>query len=203
MEHAASPSMSSKPRQAPSTGIARRRGVSLVEVMVAIVVLTIGVFILTSTITTAVAHSVVQQDRSLAIEAAGNMVEELRSMPFSELFALYNDDPADDPGGAGTAPGRVFDVEGLRPIFAEEGGVTVELPVGEVILPSRTRILREDVDLPQLGLPRDLDGDLVIDAADHARDYLVLPVIVRLRWMTSVGPRQYQMMTMFADLEKL
>lgn len=168
--------------------------------MVSVLVLTVGVFILSSTITTAVTHAVVQEEKSFAIEAAGNVVEDLHAVPFSEAFALYNDVDYDDPAGPGTAPGMYFDVPSLEPRL-DEGGTP--LPVGQVILPSSSGVLREDVTIEDLGMPRDLDGDLVIDHFDHSRDYLVLPVIVRITWMSRAGPRTFQMQTMLAELGKL
>lgn len=181
-------------------GWCRRSGLSLVEVMVALLVMTVGVYILSSTLTTAIAHAACQQERSVAIEAVGNTVEEMRAVPFGELFALYNGVGYDDPAGPDSAPGRFFDVPGLTPLRTP-GGVAV--PVGEIVMPSITGVLREDTIQPMLGLPRDLDGDLVVDAADHSRDYLVLPVVVRVQWMSRTGPRQYQMRTMLAELAKL
>ncbi len=168
--------------------------------MVSVLVLTIGVFILSSTITTAVTHAVVQEERSFAIEAAGNVIEDLHAIPFSEAFALYNDVDYDDPGGPGTAPGAYFDVPALEPRLSATGEI---LPIGQVLMPSASGVLREDVDVPELGMPRDLDGDLVIDHFDHSRDYLVLPVVVRITWMSRAGPRSFQMQTMLAELGKL
>ncbi|MEZ6016360.1 MAG: prepilin-type N-terminal cleavage/methylation domain-containing protein [Planctomycetota bacterium] len=179
---------------------ASRAGVTLIEVMVAILVMTVGIYILSATLTTAIAHASSQQERSLAVEAVGNKVEEMRAAPIGEVFALYNGVAYDDPAGPTTGPGRFFDVPGLDPII-DAGGVP--LPVGEVMLPSTTGVLREDVDMSELGLPRDLNGDLVIDGADHSRNYLVLPVVVRVRWMSRTGPRQHQMRTMLAELAKL
>lgn len=177
-----------------------RCGFTLVEVMVAAFILTIGVYILSSTVTSAVSHALVQQERSLAIEATGNLVEELHAVPFGEAFALYNGVGYDDPEGNATAPGNTFQVEGLEPIVAADGTV---LPVGQVLMPSSTGVLREDMTLEELGMPRDLDGDLVIDDVDHSRDYMVLPVIVRVSWESRVGPRSFQMQTMLAELGKL
>ena len=39
-------------------------------------------------------------------------------------------------------------------------------------------------------------------ARDHAEDYLVLPVIVRIEWSGRLGARSFEMSTMFADLRK-
>jgi len=176
------------------------RGLTLVEVMVALLVMTVGIYMLSTTLTTALRHAAAQQERSLAVESVANLIEEVHSAPFGEVFALYNDVAYDDPAGAGTAPGRFFDVPGLTPLRTPGG---VPLPIGEVVLPSNSGVLREDVVLPMLGMPRDLDGDLIVDTLDHSRDYLVLPMVVRVRWMGKAGPRQYEMRTMRAELGKL
>jgi hypothetical protein len=54
------------------------------------------------------------------------------------LFALYNNDPNDDPGDPGTAPGSLFFVDRLKPLASSPGGL-----VGEVFLP--TRIIEVEV----------------------------------------------------------
>jgi hypothetical protein len=69
-------------------------------------------------------------------------------------------------------------------------------------LPELDGLLRENAELPILGLPRDLNGDLIVDSSDHAADYLVLPAIVRIEWRGRLGPRQFEMSTMFVDLQK-
>ena len=196
-----SPSHRNQHRRVPSPHrVHGRSGISLVEVMVALLIMSVGVFILSSTVTTALAHAKANHERTLAVEATSNVIEELHSVPFSELLALYNGVTYDDPAGAGSAPGRFFDIDGLDAIRGEGGA---PLPVGRVILPTTTGVLREDVDDAELGMPRDLDGDLIIDSVDHSRDYLVMPIIVRVRWQSSTGPRSFQMQTMLAELGKL
>jgi hypothetical protein len=54
-------------------------------------------------------------------------------------------------------------------------------------------VLRENLALPELGTPMDLDSDGVIDGNDHAADYTVLPVLVRVRWQSPIGPAQVQL----------
>ena len=171
---------------------------SLVEVMVALMVTTVAVYLLSATITATVRHTKAKRERAVAAQAAMNLLERMRAEPFSELFARHNDDPSDDPDGPGTAPGPHFDVRGLRPHAADPEGA-----VGEIVLPSSGRVLREDGVLPELGLPRDLDGDLRIDAEDHAADYVVLPVTVRLRWRGVAGEGRFQMSTTFANITRL
>lgn len=43
--------------------------------------------------------------------------------------------------------------------------------------------LRENIVAPRYGLPRDLNGDGVIDSNSRNQDYTALPVVVRLRWV--------------------
>ena len=62
--------------------------------------------------------------------------------------------------------------------------------------------LREDEIAAELGLPRDLNGDLLIDDQDHSGDYIVLPVIVRVSWTGKAGNRQFEIATMLAKLKK-
>lgn len=58
--------------------------------------------------------------------------------------------------------------------------------------------LREDYIDARLGMPRDLNGDSLIDDLDHADDYIVLPVHVQIRWRGDFGPRVYDLYTQIA-----
>jgi hypothetical protein len=54
----------------------------------------------------------------------------------------------------------------------------------------------------QLGMPRDLDADGVVDDANHANDYLLLPIRIRIEWIskgTKNARRQFEMYTMFSS----
>jgi prepilin-type N-terminal cleavage/methylation domain-containing protein len=176
---------------------ARQDGMSLIEVMIALVVLTVSVFMLTSTITSSANQSTTKFERAIASDAAMNLLEEMRSKPFNELFKLYNHDPSDDPGAIGSAPGANFDVQDLHPIPGDPDG-----HVGEVILPSIGSVLREDSVIPSLGLPRDLSGDSKVDDKNHANDYILLPVCVRLEWQGKSGKQALTMYTTFSKLAK-
>lgn len=175
----------------------QRTGMTLVEVMVALVILTVSTFMLSSTITAAVAHSEIKRERALAVEAAMNTLEAMRAHPFSDLHALYNDDPADDPDGAGTGQGMHFVAQGLEVLDDDVDGFC-----GRVMLPSSTFELFENVENLDLGMPRDLDGDLQIDEDDHALDYMILPVKVLIEWRGAGGRRVFEMSTMFALMRK-
>ena len=66
-----------------------------------------------------------------ATQAARQMLERIQAEAFAEAFRTFNGDPADDPGGPGTAAGKDFAVPGLS---AREGdpdglpGEVVRLP---------------------------------------------------------------------------
>jgi hypothetical protein len=126
--------------------------------------------------------------------AAANTLEFLRATPFDQCFALYNADPADDPAGAGTAPGASFAVPGLTARPGDPDGF-----VGEIVFPEIGAALREDVANRDLGMPRDLNGDGVIDNADHAGDYAILPVRIRLQWTGRNGLRTLELDSMLVE----
>jgi hypothetical protein len=51
-----------------------------------------------------------------------------------------------------------------------------------------------------LGMPRDLTGDILIDNFDHAADYRILPVRVRVSWTGKSGPRSIELQTLLSGL---
>lgn len=171
----------------------------MIEVTVSVLTLTVAAYILSSTIGASLSHSVSKRERATAVEAAMNTIETMRATTFLDLYAAFNTDPDDDPLGPGTAPGSTFEVQGLDPVV-DPGGAS--RPIGTIILPDADGQLREDMELSTLGLPRDLNGDMIIDAHDHADDFLVMPAIVRVEWLGRLGPRQFEMATIFVDLLK-
>lgn len=174
-----------------------RAGFTLLELVIVMSVLTISVAIFSSTVASTARWGPAAQKMSLASEAARGRLETLRSEPFGQVFALYNSDPSDDPLGPGTAPGPGFAVPGLEPMPGDPDGL-----VGEVLFSSPGPTLHENVDLPLLGMPRDLTGDSFADDRDHAGDYVLLPALVRVRWQESGGAeRSFEICTMFVDLE--
>ncbi|MDF1838121.1 MAG: prepilin-type N-terminal cleavage/methylation domain-containing protein [Planctomycetota bacterium] len=173
----------------------KRQGFTLVEVMIALTVVSVAVYMLSSTITATMAHSTARKERTLSVETAMNVLERMRAVPFEELYLLYNDDPDDDPDGPGTGPGATFQVPGLEPREGQQA-------TGFVVLPSLEGKLRENLVMPELSLPRDLNGDLIIDAADHAEDYRVLPVQIRVEWRGASGDGHLKMSSMFSAVQK-
>jgi prepilin-type N-terminal cleavage/methylation domain-containing protein len=176
-----------------------RQGFTMLEITVSIMILTVAAYILSSTIGASLAHTVSKREQATAVEAATSVLESMRATSFLDLFESYNTSPDDDPLGPGTAPGATFAVAGLDPIVGAGG---VARPVGRVFLPEADGELREDTVHHALGMPRDLNGDIVVDAVDHSTDYLVLPVIVRIEWRGRLGPRHFELSTMLCDLQR-
>lgn len=186
-------------RACPSAPRPRCRGITLIEVTIAILILTVAAYMLSSTIGASLTHTVTKREQATAVEAAMNAMETMRATPFIDLFQSFNEDPDDDPLGVGSAPGATFDVQGLDPRLGPGG---LPLPIGTITVPEVDGQLREDMQDAELGMPRDLNGDLRVDQLDHVGDFLVLPAIVRIEWQGRLGPRSFELATMFVDLQK-
>lgn len=175
---------------------AKRGGFSLLELVVVMAILAVSLSMFATTLGASMRLDPVSLDKAVAAEAARTQLEEMRNHPFAQIFALYNDNPNDDPGGAGTAPGSHFFVKDLTPVSA---GTLV----GRVTFPTVGNQLREDVVDSNLGTPRDLNGDGAIDGDDHSADRIILPVRVTIEWIPTasrVGKRNFTMYTMFSAL---
>jgi len=164
-----------------------RDGFSVVELMVGITLLVIAVGGMAVTIVSGNRLEASNEETTQAYEAARRKMEELRSADPTDVFAAYNSDPADDPAGA---PGSGFAVAGLNVRAGDPDGLQ-----GRVVLPETpTGVgagveLREDLADASFGMPRDLNGDGVVDAVDHAGDYTILPVRVLVEWTGRSGDR--------------
>ncbi|HVS17164.1 MAG TPA: hypothetical protein VMT18_01095 [Planctomycetota bacterium] len=157
-----------------------RAGFSLLELLIAVGVLLFGLLGFSQAVLRSAAQNEAAREGALAAEAAREVLERLQTEDFRNLFRTYNDDPADDPLGPGSAPGSNFAVAGLDAQDGDADGLPgrIEFPVAA----GAPGVLREDVNIPAMGMPRDLDGDEIVDGVDHKNDYRLLPVIVRISW---------------------
>jgi len=161
-------------------------GLTLLEISVAVAVLAIG---LGSSVYALLGGMALQRsaaERTLALQAAETAIETLQAVEFEEVFARFNGWPGDDPAG-GASPGDSFAVPGLT---AQQGDADGQ--AGEILFPGDNVSLREDVNDPELGMPRDLtlDDPPLIENVNVADDYRVLPVRVRVRWRGALGERE-------------
>ena len=169
-------------RRFPRVGT--RSGLTLVELLVVMTVLAVALSAMADTVLTITRLGPVNQETARALEAARGRMETIRAASFDEVFARFNDDPADDPDGPGTAPGRYFAAAMLDLQSDDADGFA-----GEVRFPEIGGVVREDFDDVALGMPRDLNGDTMIDANDHSLDFEVLPVSVVVEWTGPNGDR--------------
>lgn len=162
---------------------------TLLEVVLALGILVMGLLTLSAAMHGARGVNKAAKEQVSAFNAARNQLEKLRNERFVDVYARYNVDPADDPGGPGAAPGAEFDVPGLMPMPGKR--------VGRIVFPEKGSppALREDVEDPVFGMPkgRDLNRDGVIDGAPRAGDYRILPVRVLLEWKDARGTRRLEL----------
>ena len=175
---------------------------TMIELAVAMPIVLIALFVFAQILGSGVNLRQVGSDEWASSSAAQDALERIRNESFEELFVLFNEDPFDDPLGPGTAPGNRFAVSGLTPLPGVADGM-----IGEIVLPLvdvGTEVapewqVREDLVDPVLGMPRDLNGDSIVDDADHVADYTILPVLVRLRWKGKHGPREFELYTVLSE----
>ncbi len=173
----------------------KEAGFGLVEVMVALAIIAVGVVGLLAALLPAIQLSDTSRETTVAMNAAREMIAIIdRSWSFDDTFAMYNKDSNDDPDGAGTAPGPGFIVEDLSAQPGDADGF-----VGRISFPVTGAALREDTMNPELGMPRDLNGDGVVDAADHSGDYIILPVTVIIEWQGAAGLRSTEISTLLTE----
>lgn len=183
---------------------AHRRGTTAVELLLVMLILVVALSIFSGTVAATSRQRTINRENAIASEAARQTFEAMRAVPLLEVWPRFNADPADDPGGAGTAPGHRFAVSDLSPVDTSADGL-----IGEVHFPALntgTELapvweLREDAPMRPLGMPRDLNGDLSIDSLDHGADYVRLPVEIELRWTGETGDRSLSITTMLCEYD--
>ncbi len=186
-------------RDKPTEGMRRtgRDGYTLVETMVAAIVVGVAVMGAISAILSSVGVTRVNRDTAVARQAAQRRMEEIQSVPFQETFAAFNEDVGDDAALSVPAPGAGFAVPGLTPLEGDPDGMCgrITFPLGAGGAPG---VLREDVVDPGLGMPLDLNLDAVLDGLDHSGDYVLLPVRVQVEWRGVTGRRRTELVTVLA-----
>jgi hypothetical protein len=205
---------------------------TVVEIVVALSVLVVAVSIFCQMLVSTARMRAMNRESLLAADGARVALESLRNRPFLQVWRLFNETSADDPGGAGSGPGNRFAVEGLEAVEGAPNGM-----VGRYFFPTLvvqatsgsssggsglsgdggkastggasggsgatpTYQLRENITDATLGMPRDLNGDNKIDDKDHKLDYLVLPVRVEIEWQSKTGVRRFSIVTQLTDFRR-
>jgi len=171
----------------------RDAGFSLVELMVVFTIMTIALSMFSQTLTSASRLDPLSKEKSAAANAAQNIIETMRGYEFTTTFRNFNLSGTDDPGGVGTSPGKYFDVFGLDPIAPGQR-------VGEIVFCDFEGVIREDTALPEFGLPRDLNGDGIVDRGVHTDDCIIIPFKVVVQWNSRFGARKFELYGVLAGL---
>jgi hypothetical protein len=172
-----------------------QRGFTIIELAAAMVLLMLGLATLSASIVNSLRLGAVNRETALILDRTRELEAQISAVPFDEIFRRFNVDPADDPGGAGTALGARFTFPDWEPWDDD-----YEAPHGAEVMRAEVRLpiapgaggLRETANLPEFGFPRDLDGD-GIDGRDHSSDYLILPMTIHLEWNGVTGPRSFDL----------
>lgn len=175
-----------------------RGGFSLLDTVVSLALLTIGMGAMLQAVVGATSLEHQAQERSAALTAAQSVLESMQGEVFAEVFARFNATTADDPP-VGISPGNGFLVRGLNAVSGDPDGMP-----GAIEFPGNGTQLFESVVDTDLGMPRDLNGDLQPpDGLDHATDYNVLPVRVRVRWNGARGTSELVLVTTLNNERKV
>ena len=150
----------------------------MLDVTIAAALLAIAITSLMSLIFSSLQLSRVDRETTIAHQAMRRATEEMQMVVFEGAFANFSANPN-------------FAVTGLTPQVGDADGM-----VGQILFPTVAGTLREDVVDVGLGMPRDLNGDGIVDGVGHDNDYVVLPVRVRLSWTGVSGNRTVELTTM-------
>ena len=160
-----------------------RAGFTLIEVMIAAVVMAGAVLGLAALIPTITLQTEMARESNVAMAAVNQITEAIRQYAdddFLYVLRAYNNDPSDDPNGSGSAPGNTFTVSAPPDYLYDQYG---SAQVGTV-----TFYLDETATAPRVGLPgADLDGDPLTDSPDISTTYALLPFTVSVDWKSRNG----------------
>ena len=170
-------------------------GATMIDTIVAIGILAVVITGFFAVMASNIKLDAANRETALATASANQVLERMEGVPISEVYALFNESTADDPPGGEQVPGHLFEVAGLSTAGGEN------MATGEIVFPTSPLdgLLREDSQIPVLGLPMDLNADGTIDGKDHAGDYALLPVLIRLSWQGATGPRTFEVHTILGE----
>ncbi len=165
---------------------------TILEILITMIVLLIAILGTLGSISSFAVLGDSSRETNLAYLEAQRTIERMQAGVFRELFFRFNGTAADDPGG-GVSPGSNFAVAGLDAQPGDADG----LP-GRIVFPTpggQPGLLLESTNDADMGLPRDLSADGIVDLADHSGDYTLLPVRVRVEWRGKTGNRFIELQT--------
>lgn len=155
-----------------------RPGFTLIEVMIAAFLISVGVLAMMALIPTSTRLTETTQDGNLAMNGilqTSEAIAQYARQDFDYVWRAYNTNPNDDPNGTGTAPGATFAVTGLQDAS------------GSNVVGSITFFIDETVTDTRVGLPRDLNRNGVSTDTDVSGSYTLLPFVIAVDWKDGRG----------------
>ncbi len=137
-------------------------GFSLIEAAIAMILIIVPTSVMVVSVASGGREQLTVNERFLAIEAAKSKAEEIRATPIGEITAKW---------GPGGTEGPTFSVPELD---GDALAGSVQVIVDETLTDDQIGF--------SLGMPRDLDGDLVVASVDVSTTAVALPVIVTVTW---------------------
>jgi len=162
-----------------------RRGMTLVEVAIAMSVIAIGLMAVISAVMSMSQLSLANEEDLLALNIARQKIAELKDAPFNTVFNLYGPNSSM----------RTSNVGALQRGTLDGGTVTIMFPV------NAAGALDETVVDASLGMPQDLNGNGSSTDTDVSGSYTVLPVRIRVQWNSRTGARELNLITMLTKLK--
>ncbi len=162
---------------------ASERGVTFVEFIAAVTIISIGVLGLFAAMASAKASQAQSMETELATRAADAMVETMRTTPYEDIYPTYNLGQFSVPGWS---PPDGFPSVGRIECFVDETAVPAELGGPR------------DLNFDNGGVPDDGDAS----GSDTVPVYVILPVEITVRWKTFSGaPREMKFYYLLRDDE--
>lgn len=161
------------------------KGLTLLEVTVALAVMGIGLSALISATMAIDELSLSNQEQLIALNAARQKIAEMKDESFSTLFSQYG------PGSSS----NTFDLSTLQRGALTNGTGKIVFPV------NAAGKLDETVVDTNLGMPQDLNGNGTRTDTDVSGSYTVLPVRIQITWTSRTGSRELSINTMLTKLK--
>jgi type II secretory pathway pseudopilin PulG len=162
---------------------ASQGGWTMVELVIAMALLTIGVVSFIVALTYSLRLAAAGHQKDIAMNAARQVIEQMRTYTISNAFATYNSNPD-------------FNVEGLNILPGDTDG-----KAGKVIFPADSGNLVESQTSELMGMDNDLDLDGNGGNSDTVNpgNAIMLPVVVRIEWQGIAGDWVIEMKTLLTD----
>jgi prepilin-type N-terminal cleavage/methylation domain-containing protein len=159
-----------------------RSGFTLVELAVGIAILTIGTLAMLSTVVASQKLETSNRERLLARMGAQSVVRDVQITARAVAAEQGLEDWGTNFIAELSAPNNWVPVDGLQPWSNLQN-------VCEVVIVNDETASDDDLGF-ELGMPRDLNGDGVVDDTAVTSEGKLFPVIVRVRWETPAGQRE-------------